>query len=75
MQLIENRHTLMVDLEDGPEYLMPLLAFVRSILGVFHFIAEFQQRVFDVLKAIGWGFAIAGCADRWHISRDGSRKE
>ena len=59
----------MVDLKDGPEYLMSLLAFVWSVLSILHLIAKFQQRVFEIFEAIGWGFAVAGCADGWHIWR------
>jgi hypothetical protein len=63
--------TLMADLEDRPEDLVFLFAFMRRILGIFHFVAEFQERVFDVVKA-RWGwFAIAGCADWRHLSPGG----
>lgn len=60
--------TLMANLENGPEHLMFLLALMRCIFGVLHFIAEFQEGVFDVIEAC-WGWlAIARCADWRHLS-------
>lgn len=37
---------------------MPLFPFVRRILGIFHFVAELQKGVFDVVEACGGGFAL-----------------
>lgn len=36
-----SRRTLVTDLKDRPEHLVPFLAFMWSIFGVFHLIAEF----------------------------------
>ena len=38
---------------------MALFAFVRGVLSVFHLVAEFEESVFDVVEADGWGFAVA----------------
>lgn len=48
----------MADLKNGPEDLMSLLPFMRCILGVFHFVAEFEECIFQIVKAIRWGLAI-----------------
>lgn len=40
-------HTLMGDLEDGPETLVLLLALVTRVLGVFELVLEFKEGVFD----------------------------
>lgn len=58
--------TLVGYLEDGPDHLVLLAAFVRGIFCIFHFVAELEQGVFDVIKAIGWGLAVLCAADRWH---------
>ncbi len=50
----------MSDLKDRPQDLVPLLALVRRVLGVFHLVAEFQQRVLNVLEPLGWRLAVAG---------------
>lgn len=39
------QHTLMAYLEDRPKYLMPLFSFMRSVLGIFHFVAELEESV------------------------------
>jgi hypothetical protein len=57
----------MRDLEDGPQHLVLLLAFVTRIFGVLEFVLEFEQGVFDVLKAIRWRLAVLCGANRWHI--------
>ena len=49
----------MTDLEDGPEHLISLLALMRGILRIFHFVAKLEQGILDVVKAIGWRFAVA----------------
>lgn len=56
----------MTDLENRPQYFMPLLALVRSVLGVFHLVGEFEQGVFDVVKAVWWRLAVACGADGRH---------
>jgi hypothetical protein len=58
--------TLMRYLEDRPHYLMALFALVTRVLGVFHLIAEFEKRVFDVVEPSWWGLAHARCADWRH---------
>jgi hypothetical protein len=66
--------TLVRDLHDGPEGFVFLLAFVGGGLRVFHFVGEFQEGVFDVVEAFGWGLAVASCAaDRGHAGREGER--
>lgn len=57
----------MRDLEDGPQALLPRLARVRRRLGVLHLVGEFEEGVFDVVEAFGWGLAVLGCADGWHV--------
>jgi hypothetical protein len=57
----------MTYLKYRPEDLMSFLALMRRILRIFHFIGEFQERVFDVVEAFGWGFAVARGADGWHL--------
>jgi hypothetical protein len=60
--------TLMADLKDRPENLMPLFPLVGGVLCVFDLVAELQQRILDVLEA-GWrGFAGAGGSDRRHLA-------
>lgn len=39
---------------------------MRGILGIFHLIAELEQRVFYIIKAGWWRFAVAGCANGRH---------
>lgn len=45
-------HTLVSDLKYWPQNLIPLLSFVRGILCILHLVAEFEEGVFDVIKAI-----------------------
>lgn len=59
--------TLMGDLKDGPEHFVLLFAFVRGGLGVFHFVFEFEEGVFDVLEAVWWRLAVFGGADCGHF--------
>ena len=40
----------MGDLEDRPETLVLLLAFMASVLGVFELVLEFQEGVFDAVS-------------------------
>lgn len=57
----------MGDLEDGPQHLVLLLALVARVLGVFEPVLELEEGVFDVVEAVGRGFAVfAGAAYRWH---------
>lgn len=60
----------MGDLKDGPEHLVFLFAFVAGVLGVFHFVLEFEERVFDVFEAVWWRFAVLGRADGGHFGLD-----
>lgn len=48
---------------------MLLLALMRRVFRVFHLVAEFQQGIFDIVKALWRGFAIAGGAYRRHIGK------
>lgn len=57
---------MMTDLKYRPQHLVPFLPFVRRVLGVFHLVAEFEERVFDVVEAGGWGFAVSRRAYWWH---------
>ena len=61
--------TLVGDLDDGPQGLVALLALVAGGLGVFHLVGEFEERVFEVGEAWGWGFACprAAAADGGHV--------
>lgn len=52
----------MCDLEDGPQSLVAFLALVCSSFRVFHLVLEFEQGVFDVVKAFWWRFLVAACA-------------
>ena len=63
----------MRDLEHRPEHLMLLLAFVASIFGVFELVLKFEERVFDVVEAIRWWFAVLCCADGRHVDLLSSR--
>lgn len=59
-------HTLVRDLKHRPQHLVLLLALVRGIFGVFHFVMELEERVFDVFEAVWWRLAVFGCADGGH---------
>ncbi len=59
--------TLMRNLEYGPKHLVAPLALVGRVLGVAHLIAELEQRVFNVLKALGRRLAVARGADCRHF--------
>lgn len=61
--------TLMGDLENGPQNLMPLLALMRRVLSILHLVAEFEKRVFKIVKSIGWWLATACRPYWWHIGR------
>lgn len=52
-------HTLMAYLEYRPHDFMALFAFMRGILGVFHLVTEFEQRIFNVVEAIWRWLSIA----------------
>jgi hypothetical protein len=60
-------HTLVGDLEHGPEHFVFLLALVANVLGVFHLVGELEERILNILKAIGRGLAVFGCADCGHV--------
>ena len=51
----------MCNLKHRPQHLMLLLPFVARVLGVFEFVLEFEEGVFDVVEAFGWGFAGFTC--------------
>lgn len=57
----------MTYLKNRPQHLMLLLALVRRVLGVFHLVVEFQERVFYVVEARRGGFAGARGADGGHF--------
>ena len=57
----------MTDLKYRPQNLMSFLSFVGSVLGVLHLITEFEEGVFNIVKAIRWGFAITRRTYRWHF--------
>lgn len=61
--------TLMSDLENGPQNLMPLLALMRRILSILHLVAEFEERIFKIVKSIGWWLATASRPYWWHIGK------
>lgn len=65
----------MANLENGPEHLVFLLALMRCIFGILHLIAEFQERVFDVIEACWGWFAIARCAYWGHLSDERPLRE
>ena len=48
---------------------MPLFALVRSVLGILHLVAELQQGIFDIVESVGWRFAVARGANRWHFRK------
>lgn len=56
----------MCDLKYRPLHLVPLLALVAGVLGVLHLVAKLEQRVFDVVEAVGRRFAVLGGADGGH---------
>jgi len=57
-------------LKNRPGHFVALFLVGGGGLGVFELVGEFEEGVFDVFEAGGWGFARArGCADWWH---DGS---
>jgi len=56
----------MRDLKNGPDGFVALLAVVGGGFGVFHLVGEFEEGVFDVVEAVGWGLAVLGGADGWH---------
>jgi len=56
----------MTDLEYWPQDLGAPLSFVRGVLSVFHRVAELEERVFDVVEAVGGRLASARGADGWH---------
>lgn len=45
----------MGDLEDGPEDFLFLFALARGILGVFEFVLEFEEGVFDAAAFVSFG--------------------
>lgn len=45
---------------------MALLPLMRRVLGIFHLVAEFEEGVFDVVEASGWGLAHTRGADWRH---------
>ena len=59
----------MADLENRPENFIFFLSFMRCVFCVLHFVAEFQQGIFDILEAGGRRFAIAGSANGRHGRR------
>lgn len=63
----KNKLTLMRDLKNRPQHLMPLFTLVRCVLGVLHLVAELQQSIFKIVEAVGWRFAVARGANRWHF--------
>lgn len=59
--------TLVRDLEDRPEHLMLLLAFVARVFGILEFVLEFEESIFDVLETVGRGFAVLCCPYGRHV--------
>lgn len=59
--------TLVGDLKHRPQHLMLLSALMRRVLCILHLVGEFQERVFNVVKSLRWGFAVFGAADGRHI--------
>ncbi len=49
----------MADLEYGPEDFLSFLALMRSVLGILHLVAEFEESVFYIIEAIWWWFPIS----------------
>lgn len=66
--------TLMGDLENGPQNLMPLLALMRRILSILHLVAEFEEHIFKVVKSIRWWLATASRPYWWHIGKRSDQK-
>lgn len=56
----------MADLKYGPKDLVPLLALMCGILGVFHLVTELEKGILNVVEAIWWRLAIASRSDRRH---------
>lgn len=56
----------MADLEYRPENFIFLLSFMRCVFRILHFVAEFQQGIFNIVEAGGRRFAIAGSANWRH---------
>lgn len=56
----------MSDLEDWPEHFVLLLALMTGILGVFHFVGEFEECIFNIFKAFWRRLAVLCCPDGWH---------
>lgn len=63
----KKKPTLMTDLKYRPQNLVSLLALVRCVLGVLHLVAEFEQRVFQVVEAVWRRFAITRRSYRRHF--------
>jgi hypothetical protein len=54
-------------LKDRPLHLVLLLSLMTCILSILHLVAELQQRILDVFKAIWWRLlAFAGASNRGH---------
>jgi hypothetical protein len=66
MGALARLHTLMADLKYGPQYLLLFLPLVRRVLRVLHLVRKLEQRVFDIIEAFGWGFAIPRRPDGRH---------
>ncbi len=60
----KRRHTLVGDLEYRPQDLMPLLTLMRSVLCILHLVAELEQGIFDIIKAI-WRWLATACRAYW----------
>lgn len=56
----------MADLKDWPKDFVPLFSLMRSILGIFQFVAKLKKRVLDVLEAIWWWLAITSGSNGRH---------
>lgn len=67
VELVDVAGALMCDLEDRPHGFLPPLALVRRVLGVFHLVLELEERVLDVVEAVGWGFLALGGAHGRHV--------
>lgn len=59
-------HTLMVDLEDGPEHFVLLLPFMRSVLRILHLVCEVEQCVLDIFEAFRRRLPVPCAADGRH---------
>lgn len=71
VQVVDVARARVRDLEDRPQRLMLLLAFVRRVLCVPHLVAVLEECVFDVVEAGGRRFARVARADGWHFLGDG----